>query len=225
MDGKLKWDVIGTREYENGTDRGVLYPMGDDGVYKTGVAWNGLIGVNESPSGADANDLWADNMKYATLRSAEDFSFTIEAYTYPEEFAACDGSVAYATGVYVGQQARQGFGFAYRTKVGNDTSTENDDGYKLHLIYGCTASPSSKDYGTVNDNPDAITFSWECDTTPVELSEFGLKPSATIVINSKTVDPDKLSALEAKLYGSESAEASLPTLPEVLTLLGEDAKG
>jgi hypothetical protein len=163
-------------------------------------------------------------MKYATMRSAEDFGFTIEAYTYPDEFAVCDGSISYIDGVYLGQQARRGFGFSYRTNIGNDTSTEKDDGYKLHIVYGCTASPSEKSYATVNDSPDAITFSWEVTTTPVSLEAFGFKPSSTITIDSRKADADKLKAIEEALYGSDSAEAKLPTYSEILEMLGEQAK-
>jgi len=213
----LVWDKTGTRWYETGTDQGVLYPMTDNGGYGEGVAWNGLTAVNEAPEGAGATDLWADNIKYASLRSAETFKYTIEAYTYPEEFMECDGSVEIVQGAYIGQQPRRGFGFCYRSKLGNDTATESDDGYKLHLIYNSTASPSEKDYATVNDSPDAITFSWECETTPVNVT--GHKPTSEITIDSRYVDATKLKALEAILYGSGNTDPRLPLPDEVVTLL------
>ena len=178
---KLVWDETGKRFYETGVDHGVLYPMGDDGKYGKGVAWNGLISVSESPSGAEATPLYADNIKYLNLMSAEEFAATIEAYTYPDEFAACDGSAEVATGIMIGQQSRKTFGLAYRTVIGNDVQG-NDLGYKIHLIYGCLAAPSEKGYQTINDSPEAITFSWEVSTTPVEVPNF--KPTATLIIDS-----------------------------------------
>lgn len=214
----IEWDAAGKRFYENGTDRGVLYKMDNSGNYGTGVPWNGLTAVTESPEGAEATDLYADNAKYATMRSTETFGCTIEAYTYPDEFAECDGSVQIAKGVFAGQQERVGFGFCYRTNIGNDTATTSDDGYKIHLVYGCTASPSEKSYATVNDSPDAITFSWEVKTTPVNVA--GFKPTATLVIDSRFCDSEKLKSLEATLYGSANAEASLPAPSEVITLMG-----
>lgn len=214
----IEWDAAGKRFYENGTDRGVLYKMDNSGSYGTGVPWNGLTAVTESPEGAEATDLYADNAKYATMRSTETFGCTIEAYTYPDEFAECDGSVQIAKGVFASQQERVGFGFCYRTNIGNDTATTSDDGYKIHLVYGCTASPSEKSYATVNDSPDAITFSWEVKTTPVNVA--GFKPTATLVIDSRFCDSEKLKSLEAKLYGSANAEASLPTPSEVIALMG-----
>lgn len=217
----LVWDATGSRYYELGVDHGVLYPMLGTGKYSTGVAWNGLINVTESPDGAEPNDLYADNIKYATLRSAETFGATIEAYTYPEEFYACDGTATPSKGVYVGQQSRAGFGFAYRTKIGNDTNTEDDDGYKLHLIYNATASPSERQYSTINENPDAITFSWEVTTTPVNVT--GYKPTACITIDSLKADATKLAALEAKLYGDDTNEPTLPTPDEVLEMFKETA--
>lgn len=214
----LKWDEIGTHYYENGTDHGVLYLQDDENQYSKGVAWNGLTAVNESPSGAEPNDLWADNIKYASMRSAETFSATIEAYTYPDEFAQCDGSAEPVAGLYIGQQARKPFGFSYRTEVHNDTASEIDDGYKLHLIYNATASPSSRDYSTINDSPDAITMSWEVDTTPINVT--GLKPTSNITINSVKVDKDKLAELESILYGSETEDPRLPLPDELIKIMG-----
>lgn len=217
---KLVWDQVGERFYETGTDHGVLYPQTAQGTYPTGVAWNGLTAVTESPSGAEATDLWADNMKYASLRSAENFGCTIEAYTYPEEFAACDGSREATKGVYIGQQERQSFGFTYRTLIGNDTGTTTDDAYKLHLVYGCTASPSEKNYQTVNDSPEAITMSWEVDTSPVAITVLdNVKPTAHLVIDSRYADASKLKALEDVLYGGESSDAKLPLPDEVITMM------
>ena len=219
---KLVWDQTGSRFYETGTDHGVLYPMLDTVTdptkpYGPGVAWNGLTAVNESPSGAEPTALWADNIKYLNLMSAEEFAATIEAYTYPEEFEACDGSRSIATGASIGQQPRKMFGFAYRTLIGNDQKS-NDYGYKLHLIYGCLASPSAKNYQTVNDSPEAITFSWEVSTTPVDVT--GFKPTATLVIDSTKTDHTKLTALEDILYGTDSVEPRLPLPDEVVTKLG-----
>lgn len=218
---KLEWDKVGERFYETGTSKGVLYPQDNKGTYPKGVVWNGLISVSESPSGAEASDLYADDIKYATLRSAETFGCTIEAYTYPDEFASCDGSKEVTDGVFVGQQARNSFGFSYRTVIGNDTSTEEDDGYKIHMVYGATASPSEKAYSTINDSPEAITFSWEVTTTPVNVP--GSKPTATLIIDSRKADKDKLAALEEILYGSESKEARLPLPEEVINLFKETA--
>lgn len=214
----LTWDEIGTHYYENGTDHGVLYLQDDKNEYSKGVAWNGLTAVNESPSGAEANDLWADNIKYASMRSAETFGATIEAYTYPDEFAQCDGSAEPVKGLYVGQQARKPFGFSYRTEVHNDTASDLDDGYKLHLIYNATASPSSRDYATINDSPEAITFSWEIETTPIACK--GYKPTSVLTINSVKTDKDKLKELEDILYGTESTEPRLPLPAEVIELMG-----
>lgn len=214
----IEWDAVGKRFYENGTDRGVLYRMDDSGAYEKGVAWNGVTAVTESPEGAEASDLYADNSKYATLRSTETFGCTIEAYTYPDEFAECDGSVELAKGVFIGQQQRRGFGFSYRTNIGNDTATTSDDGYKLHIVYGCTASPSEKSYATVNDSPDAITFSWEVKTTPINIA--GYKPTATLVIDSRFADAAKLAQLEAILYGSETTDPRLPMPAEVAEIMG-----
>ena len=215
---KLVWDQTGDRLYETGVSKGVLYPIQSDGAYSKGVAWNGLSSVTESPSGAEANPIYADDMKYLNLLSAEEFSATIEAYTYPEEFAECDGSADIATGVSIGQQKRKIFGLCYRTVLGNDVDS-NDHGYKLHLIYGCMASPSEKAYTSINDSPEAITFSWEVSTTPVNVT--GFKPTASITIDSTKANKDKLTALEAILYGAESKEARLPLPDEIATLMGE----
>lgn len=213
----LEWDATGSRFYENGVDHGVLYVQDDTGAYGTGVVWNGLTAVTESPEGAEANDIYADNIKYATLRSTETFGCTIEAYTYPDEFAECDGTAAVADGVYLGQQYRQSFGFTYRTNVGNDTGTTSDDGYKLHLVYGATASPSEKAYETVNDSPDAITFSWEVTTTPISVD--GYKAVSTITIDSLKCDADVLASLEDKLYGTDDTEPTLPLPDEVISMV------
>ena len=216
---KLVWDQTGERLYETGVDRGVLYPINSEGKYTPGVAWNGLTGVTESPSGAEATDLYADNIKYLSMRSAETYGCTIEAYTYPEEFEQCDGSATLATGVTIGQQARKVFGFCYRTLIGNDVDGQ-DHGYKLHLVYGATASPSERAYATVNDSPEAITFSWEVTTTPVNVAD--LKPTACITIDSTKADPDCLAALEKVLYGSDEPTTGTPRLPlpdEVKTLM------
>lgn len=210
----LVWDQSSERLYETGVDRGVLYPVSNN-AYGAGVAWNGLTAVNESPSGAEPSDIYADNTKYLTLRSAETFGATIEAYTYPDEFAECDGSAQVATGVTIGQQPRKSFGLCYRTLVGNDTDGQ-DHGYKLHLIYGCTASPSEKSYQTVNDSPEAITFSWEVSTTPVNVKDH--KPTAQLIVDSTKVDKAKLTTLEAQLYGGENAEPKLPTPAEVIAI-------
>lgn len=217
---KIIWDNTGERTYETGVDHGVLYPIQEGGLYTKGVAWNGLTAVTESPSGAEATPLYADNIKYLNLVSAEDFGCTIEAYTYPDEFAECDGSAEIATGVYAGQQARKVFGLCYRTILGNDTDS-NAHGYKLHLIYGCLASPSEKSYSTVNDSPEAITFSWEVKSTPVNVS--GFKPTAVLTIDSTKVEPSKLAKLEEALYGSGSTEAKLPTPDEVVAIVGAAA--
>ena len=200
---KLTWDDTGKRLYETGVKQGVLYLLGEDGTYKNAVAWNGLTAVTESPSGAEATALYADDIKYLSLMSAEEFGATIEAYTYPEEFAQCDGSASLATGVYIGQQARKTFGMCYKTTLGNDVEG-NDYGYKLHIIYGAKASPSEKAYATINDSPEAITFSWEITTTPVNVA--GFKPTASIVIDSTKASPTCLASLEAKLYGVVSGD-------------------
>lgn len=214
---KLVWDKTGGRFYETGVDQGVLYLLGEGGTYDTGVAWNGLVSVSESPSGAESNPQYADNIKYLNLISAEEFSATVEAFTYPAEFGECDGSAEPTPGVSIGQQTRKMFGMCYRTKIGNDTDGQ-DHGYKLHLIYGAQAAPSEKSYQTVNDSPEPITFSWEITTTPVNVT--GYKPTASLVIDSTKVDAGKLAELEKKLYGDDSSGTAMLPLPdEVITLL------
>lgn len=211
----LEWDKTGERLFETGVDRGVLYLADSTGAYNTGVAWNGLVSVSESPSGAESNKQYADNRVYLNLISAEEFSGTIEAFTYPDEFMQCDGTAAPAVGVYVGQQPRKSFGFSFRTKIGNDTDG-NSHGYKLHLVYGAIASPSQKDYQTVNDSPEPITFSWEFNTTPVNVT--GHEPTALITIDSTKVAAEDLKSLEALLYGAEATEPSLPMPDDVFAL-------
>ena len=217
---KLVWDQAGERYYETGVKMGVLYVQ-TAGAYPKGVAWNGLTAVTESPSGAEATALYADDIKYLNLMSTEEFGATIEAYTYPDEFAECDGSAALASGVFIGQQTRKTFGLCYRTSLGNDTDG-NDYGYKLHMIYGALAAPSEKAYATINDSPEAITFSWEVTTTPVNVANH--KPTACVTIDSTKADKEKLAALEAILYGSESEEARLP-LPDEIAELMATAEG
>ena len=218
---KLVWDNSGEHIYETGVDHGVLYPEVDGG-YPLGIAWNGLTTVTESPSGAEANAMYADNIKYLNILSAEEFGATIEAYTYPDEFCACDGSASPTKGMYVGQQSRQHFGISYRTVLGNDTKS-NDYGYKLHLIYNCLAAPSEKAYASVNDSPEAISFSWEVSTTPVQIT--GYKPTATIIIDSTKADQTKLAALETILYGVDkigeidAVDPRLPLPDEVIATL------
>lgn len=224
----LHWDGVGERWYETGISRGVLYPMTTDNngkpIYGSGVAWNGLTSVSESPDGADANDLWADNIKYATLRAAETFGGTIEAYTYPDEWAECDGSKSLGNGVFAGQQSRKAFGLSYRTEQGNDVDSNIDDGYKIHLIYNSTASPSDRQYETINDSPDAITFSWEYTSNPVAFTNADavnakLKPVSCIIVDTKKLTGENaatyLQTLENKLYGSGNTAASLPTPDEM----------
>lgn len=211
----LEWDKTGERMFETGVDRGVLYLADATGAYNTGVAWNGLVSVSESPSGAESNKQYADNRVYLNLISAEEFSGTIEAFTYPDEFMQCDGTATPSEGVYVGQQPRKSFGFSFRTKVGNDTDG-NSHGYKIHLVYGAIASPSQKDYQTVNDSPEPITFSWEFNTTPVNVT--GHEPTALITIDSTKVEKAALESLEALLYGAASTEASLPLPDDVFAL-------
>ena len=212
---KLVWDAVGERYYETGVKKGVLYVM-EGGTYGKGVAWNGLTAVTETPSGAEATPLYADDTKYLNLMSNEEFGGTIEAYTYPDEFKACNGEGELAAGVSIGQQTRKTFGFCYRTILGNDVD-ENDHGYKLHLVYGAKASVSEKAYSTINESPEPITFSWEFTTTPVEVD--GFKPTSIVTIDSTKVDASKLAALEAKLYGSESEEPALPLPSEVATMM------
>lgn len=213
---KLKWDQTGEKLYETGVSNGVLYLQDDTGAYATGVAWNGLTAVTESPSGAEPTALFADNFKYLNLMSNEEFAATVEAYMYPDEFMECDGSKELATGVYAGQQARKTFGMCYKTILGNDAKGE-DYGYKLHFIYGALAAPSEKAYATVNDSPEAITFSWELSTTPVEVPNG--KPTACITIDSTKCDKDKLTALEDIIYGTTEKEARLPLPTELATLM------
>lgn len=217
---KLVWDQVGERTYETGVNKGVLYPQAG-GAYPKGVAWNGLTAVTESPSGAEASPLYADNIKYLNLMSAEEFGATVEAYTYPDEFAACNGEASLVEGVSIGQQKRTAFGMSYQTKVGNDVDSEA--GYKIHLIYGALAAPSEKAYATVNDSPEAITFSWELTTTPVEVT--GFKPTASLVIDSTKVDADKMAAIEAVLYGTAEEEARLPLPDEVLQIVNGTVAG
>ena len=213
---KIVWDAIGEHTFETGVRNGVLYLKDAEGAYSNGVAWNGLTSVSESPEGAEPTDLYADDIKYLTLMSAENFKATIEAYTYPVEFEECDGSATIAKGVVIGQQSRKPFGLCYRTAIGNDTDG-NEHGYKLHIVYGCQASPSEKQYSTINDSPDAVTFSWEVSTTPVNVN--GKKPAATLIIDSTKADKAKLTALEAILYGSEQVEPRLPLPDEIATLM------
>ena len=213
---KIVWDAIGEHTFETGVRNGVLYLKDAEGAYSNGVAWNGLTSVSESPEGAEPTDLYADDIKYLTLMSAENFKATIEAYTYPVEFEECDGSATIAKGVVIGQQSRKPFGLCYRTAIGNDTDG-NEHGYKLHIVYGCQASPSEKQYSTINDSPEAITFSWEVSTTPVNVT--GKKPTATLIVDSTKTDKAKLTALEAILYGSEQTEPRLPLPDEIATLM------
>lgn len=217
MPNPIVWDESGERYYETGVEKGVLYPA-EGSAYPKGVAWNGLINVAEKPSGAEATPLYADNIKYLNLISGEDFGASVEAYYYPDEFAACDGSAELVPGVTVGQQARRVFGMSYVTKLGNDVDGAAH-GYKIHLLYGCTAAPSEKSYGTVNESPEAITFSWELATTPVNVP--GMKPTACITINSTKLAPEKLALLEAALYGTAEKDAYLPLPSELATMLAE----
>ena len=212
---KIVWDNTGERLYETGVKNCVLYVQGSDGKYPQGVAWNGITAVTESPSGAEASPLYADDIKYLNLMSAEEFGATIEAYMYPDEFGVCDGSANLAEGVSIGQQKRKAFGLCYRTTLGNDVDG-NDYGYKLHIIYGALAAPSEKAYATINDSPEAITFSWEVTTTPVNVT--GHKPTASLTIDSTKVDKEKLAALEAMLYGDDTTEASLPLPDEIAAM-------
>lgn len=213
--GKLEWDKTGERRYETGVDHGVLYLRNASGVYDSGYAWNGLTTVTESPSGAESSAQYADNIKYLNLVSAEEFGATIEAFTYPDEFALCDGTASPSDGVIIGQQSRSTFGLAYRTKIGNDVAGDSL-GYKIHLIYGAQAAPSEKAYATINDSPEAITFSWELSTTPVNVPDF--KPSATLVVDSTKVEADALAALEEILYGTATLSPRLPLPAEVIAL-------
>lgn len=213
---KLVFNGVGDRLFETGVKKGVLYVMGDDGQYETGVVWNGLTGVTEKPSGAETTNLYADDVKYVVIYGAEEFEATIEAYTYPEEFEQCDGSAVLSTGVNVGQQTRKTFAFCYTTSLGNDTQGQ-DYGYKIHIIYGCKAKPSEKSYSTINDSPEAVTFSWDVSTVPVPVE--GMNPTATVVIDSTRMDAGKLKLLEDKLYGTVSAEPTLPLPNEIKALM------
>jgi hypothetical protein len=218
---KIKWDQVGERKFENGVDHGVLYLPDETGVYDTGFAWNGLVSVTEKPSGAEPTPVYADNIKYITLISAEEYAASIEAITYPDEFMLCDGTAEVSVGVYAGQQARRAFGLSYRTKIGDDLSPER--GYKIHLIYGALAAPTEKAHTTINDSPEAATFTWELSTTPVEIE--GFKPTASLVIDSTKVDAAKLKTLEDLLYGTASSEPSLPTPDEVVAIFGAAPAG
>lgn len=219
---KIEWDKTGERFYETGVKKGVLYPQATGGTYPKGVAWNGLTAVTEAPTGAEATPLYADDIKYLNLYSVEEFAATVEAYTYPDEFGECDGSAELVAGVTIGQQKRKSFGMSYVTTIGNDVDG-NSHGYKIHIIYGAMAAPSEKGYATINDSPEAITFSWEVTTTPVSVKDFD--PTASITIDSTKVEASKLAALEAVLYGTEDQEPRLPLPDEIATLLGEAAAG
>lgn len=210
----LVWDETGKKLFETGVSNVALYPQDTTGVYGTGVAWNGVTNISESPSGAEATTLWANNGKYLNLYSVEEYASSIEAYTYPDEFAECDGSAEIAKGVSIGQQTRKSFGLAYKTLIGSDTDG-NDHGYKLHLVYGCKAAPSERSHATVNDSPEALSFSWEISTTPVSVT--GHKPTASVEIDSTKVDAEKLAAFEKILFGSDTAAARLPLPDEVAT--------
>lgn len=213
---KLVFDAVGSRFFETGVKNGVLFVQGADGEYENGVVWNGLTAVTESPSGAEATPLYADDMKYVVLYSTEEFGATIEAYTYPEEFEQCDGSAQLGKGVVIGQQQRKSFGLVYKTVIGNDVQGQ-DLGYKIHIIYGAKAAPSEKAFATINDSPEAVTFSWEVSTVPVPVE--GHRPTSTLVIDSTKVDAEKLAAIEAKLFGSESEESTLPLPNEIANML------
>lgn len=222
MPGPLIWDATGERYFEMGVSKGVLFVMGSAGTYGAGVAWNGLSTVTESPEGAEPTDIWADNIKYATLRSTETFSGTIEAYTYPDEFNACNGEATLVEGATIGQQSRATFGLCYRTEIGSDTASDGTAGYKLHFLYGLTASPSEKAYASINDSPEAIAFSWEVSSTPVTVTSIsGAKPTSTVVVDSRTADSTKLRELEKMVYGDTAKTSKLPTPDEIYTLLNE----
>lgn len=217
----LTWDQTGEKRYETGVQKGVLYPM-DGAVYGKGVAWNGLTAVNETPSGAESTKLYADDIKYLDIRSAEEFGATIEAYSSPEEFDACDGTAELAAGVNIGQQNRKGFGFCYRSTIGNDTEY-NNYGYKLHIIYGLTASPSERSYSTVNDSPEAATLSWEVSSTPVNVA--GFKPTSIVTINSKKIKPEALKEIEDALYGTASEEPKILLPDEIKAICDKHVGG
>lgn len=217
---KIEWDAAGSRFYETGVNHGVLYVSTGSGTYGKGVAWNGLTSVSESPDGAEANDFYADNIKYASMRSAENFKGSIEAYTYPDEFMDCDGSKSLAQGVYIGQQSRAAFGLCYRTEIGSDDeAADTDKYYKIHLVYNCTASPSEKSYETINDSPDAITFSWDIEATPINVA--GFKPTSTITIDTRKADAVMVKKLEDTLYGSDDEEPKLPSPSDILNMFSE----
>ena len=218
----LVWDETGKKLFETGVSNVALYPQDTTGVYGAGVAWNGVTNISESPSGAEATTLWANNGKYLNLYSVEEYASSIEAYTYPDEFAECDGSAEIAKGVSIGQQTRKSFGLAYKTLIGSDTDG-NDHGYKLHLVYGCKAAPSERSHATVNDSPEALSFSWEISTTPVSVT--GHKPTASVEIDSTKVDPAKLAAFEKILFGSDAANARLPLPDEVAELFTDSGVG
>ena len=213
---KLVFNNVGERLFETGVKNGVLYVMGEDGAYENGVVWNGLTAVTESPSGAETTPLYADDVKYVVIYAAEEFGATVEAYTYPEEFEECDGSASIFEGITIGQQTRKSFGMCYKTSVGNDVQGQ-DFGYKIHIIYGAKAAPSEKSYSTINDSPEAVTFSWELSTVPVPVE--GFNPTATMVIDSTRVPKEKMTLIENKLYGTESDEPTLPLPNEILSLL------
>lgn len=213
---KLVFDAVGSRFFETGVKNGVLFVQGANGEYENGVVWNGLTAVTESPSGAEATPLYADDMKYVVLYSTEEFGATIEAYTYPEEFEQCDGSAQLGAGITIGQQQRKSFGLVYKTVIGNDVQGQ-DLGYKIHIIYGAKAAPSEKAFATINDSPEAVTFSWEVSTVPVPVE--GHRPTSTLVIDSTKVDAEKLAAIEDKLFGSESEESTLPLPNEIAEML------
>lgn len=213
---KLVWDEVGKRFYETGVSQCALYPQSETGTYPLGVVWNGVTAINESPSGAEANPVYADNMKYLTLMSAEELGLSIESYTYPDEFAVCDGSAEIGVGVSVSQQPRKPFGLVYKTIIGNDL-TSNAYGYKLHIVYGCMAAPSEKGYSTINDSPEAMTMSWEVSTTPVPIPNHS--PSSQIVIDSTKIVAAKLKSIEDLLYGTEAVAAKIPTPAEIITIL------
>lgn len=222
MPGPLTWDATGERYFEMGVSKGVLFVMGSAGTYGAGVAWNGLSTITESPEGAEPSDIWADNIKYATLRSTETFSGTIEAYTYPDEFNACNGEATLVEGATMGQQSRATFGLCYRTEIGSDTASDGTAGYKLHFLYGLTASPSEKAYASINDSPEATAFSWEVSSTPVTVTSIAnAKPTSTVVVDSRTADSTKLRELEKMVYGDTATTSKLPTPDEIYTLLNE----
>lgn len=215
----LVWDVTGTRNIQAGVSKVALYPMNADGTYGDGVAWSGVTAINESPGGADITDLYADNIKYASLRAAETFGFSIEAYDYPDEWSECDGSAQAQVGVLLGQQPRKAFGLVYRTEIGDDTHPGMDKGYVIHIVYNSTASPSGRGYSTINNNPDAISMSWDAQSTPVNVTGTNYKPVCTITVNSTKCDKTKLTTLEGLLYGGDKDAATLPDPATVLSTL------